>query len=412
MSVSSDGINTGCYWDLKYAPNTKRSDQETADELRELLLDATRIHLRSDVPVGVFLSGGLDSSAMVSLLDEAGFKNLKTFSVAYDEGAAFDETKYAQLVADRFKTDHHVLYVDSKEFRDFIPSYVWYMDEPITEAPAISLYFVSKLLRQHVTVALSGEGSDELFAGYNSYQRMLRFEAYRKLPEGIRKKLLEPLATLTGNKKVLRYVRQAAQPLEQRYLGVPFNDPAYKDVLYTDQFREAIGHPISPLMPFYSRSRDWDALSRMLYTDLKAWLVDDLLVKADKMTMANAVELRVPFLDYRVVEFAATIPSDMKIRDGNVKWILKQAMKGRLPDEILTRKKQGFPTPLALMFQNELSGYVRDVLLSERCVSRRYFKRSAVEAIIDEHVSKKKDHHIVLWKLIVLEEWHRRSMDV
>jgi asparagine synthase (glutamine-hydrolysing) len=411
MSISPDGIKSGCYWDVQYAPDLQRSEQDTTSQLRELLIDATKKHLRSDVPVGVFLSGGLDSSATVALLSEAGVNNLKTFCVAYDEGSDYDESKYARLVADRFHTDHHVLYVDSKQFQEFIPGYVWHMDEPVTEAPAISLYFVSRLLRQHAIVALSGEGSDELFAGYNTYRRMLWYETYRKLPEAVRMRLLEPLVRATGNQKLLGYTRQARLSLEQRYQGVPFNDHAYKDRLYTNEFKTAMQDAEGILAPYYSRSRDWDALSRMLYIDLKTWLVDDLLIKADKMTMAHGVELRVPFLDHRVVEFAATIPSNMKIRNSEPKWILKEAMRDRLPAEILTRKKQGFPTPLNLMFQRDLSGYIRDLLLSSRALGRSYFKRQALENLIDEHVAKKKDHYIVLWKLIVLEEWHRQFAD-
>jgi asparagine synthase (glutamine-hydrolysing) len=411
MSVTADGVKSGSYWNLQFKPNAHRTAEDTATELRELLLDAVKIHLRSDVPIGVFLSGGLDSSTMVALAAEAGVEDLKTFSVAYDEGSEFDETPYARMVADRYHTDHRVLYVDPAQFRDSIPSYVWYMDEPVTEAPAISLYFIAKHLRQYVTVALSGEGSDELFGGYDGYQRMQRFELYRRLPETLRSGL-ESLTGLTGNAKLRRYALQARQPLEQRYKGVSIQDASYKDLLYSNEFRSLLGRGDDPLAAYYAQTRGYDTLSRMLYNDLRTWLVDDLLIKADRMTMANSVELRVPFLDYRVVDFAATIPSHMKIRKGQSKWILKQAIHDRLPEQILSRKKLGFPAPLSLMFQNELSGYIRDVLLSERCTSRSYFKRDAVEQLIDEHIGKKKDHHIVLWKLIVLEEWHRQFMDV
>lgn len=411
MWVRPTGLTSRSYWDVHYAPNLTRTATQTAEELRDLLLDAAKIHMRSDVPVGVFLSGGVDSSTTVALLAEEGFENLKTFCVAYGHGSDYDETKYARLVADRFRTDHHVLYVTADEFKDFIPRYVWHMDEPVTEAAAISLYFISKLLREHVTVALSGEGSDELFGGYGVYRRQQNFEAYRKLPAVIRQGILEPLCRLSGNRKLREYARLASLPLEKRYFGVPYNDSRYKQFLYADDFWAAVGANDDPLATYYDQTRDNDALSRMLYNDLKTWLVDDLLIKADKMTMANSVELRVPFLDYRVVEYAASIPSRMKIRRGEGKWILKQAMKNRLPDEILTRTKMGFPTPLRLMFQEDLSSYVYDLLLAERSINRAYFKREAIESLIAEHMSKKADHHIVLWKLIVLEEWHKQFVD-
>jgi asparagine synthase (glutamine-hydrolysing) len=417
LQISPEGIQCTSYWDLEYVPNLQRNPQETADELRELLLDAMRIHLRSDVPVGVFLSGGLDSSATVALLAEAGIHNLQTFSVAYPAGAQYDETPFARLVADRFQTDHHVLYVDPNQFLDCIPHFIWYMDEPVAEAPAIAFYLIAKLLREHVTVALSGEGADELFAGYAVYRYMRWIEAYRKLPEGIRSRLdsllLEPILNVIGTEKMRKYFRLAHQPLNERYRGVSNYDPEYKEFLYTDDFSAALAtNPIlDPLALYYAKTQRLDALTQMLYSDLNTWLVDDLLIKADRMTMAHSVELRVPFLDYRVIEYAATIPSNMKLRAGVVKWILKRAMKDRLPKEILTRKKMGFPTPLASMFQRDLSGYLRDLLLSPKCLNRQYFKRQAVERLIEENTSRKKDHHRVLWQLVVLEEWHRQFID-
>jgi asparagine synthase (glutamine-hydrolysing) len=411
LQISSKGIQAGSYWDLEYAPNYQRNAQQTAEELRALLLDAMRIHLRSDVPVGVFLSGGLDSSATVALLTEAGIHNLKTFSVAYQTGGRDDEP-YARLVADRFNTDHHTLYVDPTEFVDCIPRFIWYMDEPVADAPAIAFYLIAKLLREHVTVALSGEGADELFGGYAVYRYMRWIETYRDVPEHVRD-FVKPTLHLIGTQKIRKYLQLAEHPLESRYRGVSNYDPSYQESLYTDELREALGaHPtVNPLAEHYSKTYGHDVLTRMLYVDLKSWLVDDLLIKADRMTMANSVELRVPFLDYRVIEYAATIPSSMKLRGGVVKWILKQAMRDRLPKEILRRKKMGFPTPVALMFQQDLSGYLRDLLLSSRCLGRRYFKPNAVEKLIEENCRQKKDHHRILWQLVVLEEWHRRFID-
>jgi asparagine synthase (glutamine-hydrolysing) len=412
MQISQQGIRSDFYWDLEYAPNHRRSFHETAEELRELLLDAARIHMRSDVPVGVFLSGGLDSSATVALLAEAGIRNLSTFSVAHEAGAEFDETPYARLVADRFQTNHHVLYMNPNQFLDCIPHFVWHMEEPVAEFPGLAFYLIAKLLREHVTVALSGEGADELFAGYSVYRYMRWIEAYRKVPERIRS-ILQPILDNIGTEKTRKYSRLARHPIESRYRGVFNSDPLDKESLYTDDFRGALAtQPVAdPLSSYFSKTHTEDVLTQMLYADLKTWLVDDLLIKADRMTMANSVELRVPFLDYRVIEYAATIPSNMKIRGGTVKWILKQAMKGRLPAQILTRKKMGFPTPLASMLRQDLSGYLRDLLLSSVCLNRRYFNRQRVENLIDQHTRKTKDHHRLLWQLIVLEEWHRRFVD-
>ncbi len=413
LLVTADGMTCREYWDVRYAPDRSRSAEDTAAELRGLLLDVTRVHLRSDVPVGVFLSGGLDSSAVVSLLSEAGIRGIKTFSVAYRDGEAFDESRYATLVSQAFGTEHHVLYVDPAQFQDFIPGYVWHMDEPVTEAAALSLYFVSRELRQHVTVALSGEGADELFAGYDIYRYMLWLERYRRAPSLLRSAIAEPIVSMVRHPKIRKYLAMARRPLTERYLGVGVSQPWQRTGLYAPGMRDALRPADNgdPLRAYYERSAGQDTLSRMLYLDLKTWLVDDLLIKADKMTMANGVELRVPFLDHRVVEFAATVPSNLKLRGGGVKWILKKAMASRLPNEILTRRKVGFPTPLERMFRRPLAGYLQELLLSPRAIGRGYFDPREVKRLADEHISGAADHHRVLWQLVVLEEWHRAFID-
>ena len=411
LQISRGGIKSDFYWDLRYAPNERRSCQETAEELRKILLDATRVHMRSDVPVGVFLSGGLDSSVTVALLAEAGVQNLNTFSVAHTAGGQYDETAYARLVSEQFQTNHRVLYMNSSQFLGCIPSYVWHMDEPVGESPGLAFYLIAKLLREHVTVALSGEGSDELFAGYSVYRYMCWVESYRRLP-GHMRSFIGPVFDRIGSEKTRKYSRLARYPLESRYRGV-FNYSSQTDDLYTDDFRAALGADAEadPLALHFSKTRGRDPLTQMLYADLKTWLPDELLIKADRMTMANSVELRVPFLDHRVIEYAATIPSNMKIRRGVGKWILKLAMKNRLPRKILTRKKMGFPTPMTLMLQRDLLGYTRDLLLSSSCLNRHYFKRQTLERLLEEHSRKVRDHKAILWQLIVLEEWHKQFID-
>jgi len=412
LTVTADGLTCREYWDVQYAPDRSRSAEDTASQLHELLLDVTRMHLRSDVPVGVFLSGGLDSSAVVSLLSEAGISGIKTFSVAYRDGEEFDESEYARLVSRQFGTEHRVLYVDPAQFQDFIPAYVWHMDEPVTEAAALSLYFVSRELRQHVTVALSGEGADELFAGYQIYRYMLWLEQYRRAPSLLRSAVVEPLLAKIPHARLQKYLAMARLPLARRYLGVGVSQPWQRTALYSAGMRDAVSRAGGDaLRAYYDRSAGQDALTQMLYLDLKTWLVDDLLIKADKMTMANAVELRVPFLDHRVVEFAATVPPDLKLRRGNAKWILKKAMASRLPPAILRRPKVGFPTPLERMFRSPLAAYLYDLLLSPRCLARDYFDPQQVRRLVVEHITGAHDHHRVLWQLVVLEEWHRAFID-
>lgn len=405
-------LQTTCYWDLSFAGQVDAGLDRHREEVRELLTDAVALRLRSDVPLGVFLSGGLDSSAVVALLAPGASSGLKTFSVAYDFGPEYNETPYAREVAARFGTDHHELFVSPREFLDFIPQYCWHMDEPVTEAAAISLFQVSRLAREHVVVCLSGEGSDELFAGYDFYRYNLALEKARGLLGERGSRALGALGRkLTRARKIRKYLDLASQPLETRYRGISSYEDRPKSRLYSQGFAEVASQGSAPLAGFleglFRASRDWDPLSRMLHFDTKTWLVDDLLIKADRMSMATSIELRVPFLDHRLVEYAARVPSHYKIHRGDTKFVLKQVLQGRLPDSVLQRKKMGFPTPLELMFRGELFGYAHDLLLSQQA-QRGYFDRKEVERMLLAHRSGAEGNHRELWQLVVLEEWHRQ----
>jgi asparagine synthase (glutamine-hydrolysing) len=401
------------YWDLDFGGQSAQPLERHAEQTRTLLRESVALHLRSDVPLGVFLSGGLDSSAVVALLSRDASAGLKTFSVAYNFGPEYDETPYARIVADAFATDHHEIRVTPQEFVDFVPRYVWHMDEPVTEAAAISLYFVSKLAREQVVVCLSGEGADELFAGYDFYtynlaiERMQRFLG-RPLFSG-----LAALARATGRAgKLQKYLTLAGQPFESRYRGISSYEERKKLDLYTSSFASHAARGNDECGAFiqdlFRRSAQWDPLSRMLYFDTKTWLVDDLLIKADRMSMAASIELRVPFLDHRVVEFAASVPSRHKIRGRETKFLLKRSLEGSLPQEIIRRRKMGFPTPLDVMFRGELFDYANDVLLSRKATERGYFDPRRVERLLSDHRDRQASNHREIWQLVVLEEWHRR----
>ena len=291
------------------------------------------------------------------------------------------------------------------------------MDEPVTEAAAISLFFVSKLAKKKVTVALSGEGSDEIFAGYDLYQYMNVLEKYRGVVGQKGTELFAGMANkvLGKSHKVSKYLNMATQPLEKRYKGMSTYPDAQKEALYRPDFKVELekaktetGHGAFSAKLF-DKTKDNDQLSKMLYFDTKAWLVDDLLIKADRMSMATSVELRVPFLDYRLVEFAASIPSKHKINKGEGKYPLKKMMEGILPNDIIYRKKMGFPTPLKLMFQNELREYATNLLLAEDTRVHKFFKKERIAQLIEEHNADKYDHHKTLWQLVVLEEWLRKN---
>lgn len=415
LTVEDGRVRTREWWDLDLAAAAADplDDEEAADRALELLRDAVRLELRSDVPLGVFLSGGVDSSAVVALMAERGIDDIRTFTVAYDFGSGFDETRYARQVAQQFGTRHEEVFVSPREFQDFVPSMVWHMDEPVTEAAAISLFFVARLARRHgVVVVLSGEGSDEVFGGYPIYKYMSELERYRRVPAGLRRGLINPALGLLGP-KWRKYTALSEDPLERRYLGVSFYERAEKEALLRPELRARINGHDTPwlLSGWYERSRGSDPLARMMYNDLKTWLPDDLLVKADKMTMGCSVELRVPFLDHRLVELGARIPSRLKIRGWETKHVLKKALRPHLPAEILDRGKMGFPTPLARMFHGDMRSYVRDVVDSPRFHGRGYFRSERVRTLLDEHERGERDHHRVLWQLVVLEEWHRQFID-
>jgi asparagine synthase (glutamine-hydrolysing) len=411
LRVDREGVRLRQYWDLKVDPQ-EMSEADAVREATELLTDAVRLQLRSDVPLGVFLSGGVDSSAVVALMHEMGIRDIRTFTVAYDFGPQFDETRYARQVAEQFGTRHREVFVTPREFRDFIPDLVWHMDEPVTESAAISLFYVAKLAREDVVVVLSGEGSDEVFGGYPIYKYMQTLERYRRLPARLRNGVLNPALGLLGA-KWRKYTRLSGLPLAERYTGVSFYETPTKEALYRPEMRARFNGTAMPglLRPYYDKTEGQDPLLRMMYLDVKSWLPDDLLIKADKMTMASSVELRVPFLDHRLVELGGRLPPDLRIRGWTTKYVLKKAMEGRLPHEILHRGKMGFPTPLARMFAGDLRGYVADVLLSDRSLDRGYFRPEAVRTLVGDHLGGERDHHRVLWQLLVLEEWHRKFID-
>jgi asparagine synthase (glutamine-hydrolysing) len=291
------------------------------------------------------------------------------------------------------------------------------MDEPVTEAAAISLFYVSKLAREHVVVCLSGEGSDELFAGYDFYRYNLAIEKARSLcgPRPFRalSGLLRKAKRLT---KLHKYLDLASRPLDQRYRGISSYESGRKAQIYRRDFADlaARGNPACHgfLDRLFTRSRNWDPLSRMLYFDTKTWLVDDLLIKADRMSMATSIELRVPFLDHRLVEQAARLPSRHKLHGRQTKVVLKEVMRNRLAARIVSRRKMGFPTPLEIMLRGDLFDYARETLLSPQAVNRGYFEPRAVERLLLDHRHRQAANHREIWQLLVLEEWHRRFADV
>ncbi len=411
LSIKNGEVNIRQYWDIKYCREQDRGEAHYINQIQTLFESSVKLQLRSDVPLGVFLSGGVDSSAVVAMMSKLGIKDIKTFSVAWDYGKDFDETQYARKVSQQFKTDHTEYFMNADDFKNFLPDYIRHMDEPVTEAAAISLYYLAKKTREKVTVVLSGEGADEVFSGYSIYKFMDMVNQYKKVPKLLRKGITPIIKALSN--KLGKYAELSNFELEQSYAGVSFYDEKIKRKLYTNDFLSYADHnsSFSVLKPYYDRMQGHDNQAKMQYLDIKTWLVDDLLVKADRMSMAASLELRVPFLDHRFLQLSAILPLRYRHKGMISKYLLKKAMEPYLDNDILYRKKQGFPTPLAVMFKGPLKDYVASILLSKKTNERGYFNSQVVKLLITEHAAGSQDHHKILWQLLVLELWHREYID-
>ena len=406
------------YWDLSFS-ESGLSVEDAVEQLLQLLEESVRLHMISDVPIGFLLSGGLDSTAMLSLAADKTDQKISTFTVGFSGSGIVDERPYARLAARMFSTEHHEITVSSADFANFLPKYVWHMEEPVCEPPAIALYFVSKLARETVKVLISGEGGDEAFAGYPNYRNMLFIE---KLKNALGR--VKPLAqaSLAAANRLLRsrrlghYLCMLDLPLESYYYSRTSTPSRFfnrhPDELYSKDFAHFVqkARSLEPLTELFHRAPSRDAVAKMMYIDTKTWLPDDLLIKADKITMANSVELRVPLLDHRVLEFAAALPSDYKVRGFQTKFIAKKALGRVVPEAIVKRKKAGFPVPYASWLRTELRDWLDGVLLDARTTTRGYFQKKTIEKMLCRD-RESGGYSKELFTLAVLELWHREFID-
>ena len=405
------------YWDLSFAPTpAKISLNEATEQLRLLLKETVRDHMMSDVPVGFLLSGGIDSTALLSFAVNETDKEISTFTIGFEGHNFADERKYAALAAKKFGTKHYDMTMGAKDFLDFLPKYIWHMEEPVCEPPAIALYYVSKLAKGHVKVLLSGEGGDEAFAGYPNYRNMVwleRFKRFLSPLNGLASGLMNKAAVLGNLKRLKKYAQLTAMPLERYYLSRSSTPYSYFNLnsgsLYSAAFSEEVNKSLSggiALNLFHNVQAQHD-LNKMLYVDTKTWLPDDLLIKADKITMANSLELRVPLLDHKVLEFAAALPPEYKLRGFDTKYILKRAFRDKVPEEILKRKKTGFPVPYGQWMAKDIRDWVQDVLRDQKTLERGYFKKDSITEILDNSAVLPKE----VFSLLTLELWHRVFVD-
>jgi len=403
------------YWSIESLPSVGvESFKESLDKLKLMLCETIKMQMVSEVPVGVFLSGGLDSSAVVALMRQLDVGEIKTFSVGYKDFQDVSELEYARKVARHFGTKHFEFYLEFGEFIQSIETLLEFSEEPLVESAAIALYHLARLAKNEATVLLSGEGADEIFAGYPIYKRMSTLERIYRVAALVPEDLLSKLRKrLPLTEKQAKYFDWISVPLHGRYKTVP-NDvtDSIRTEMYTPEFREYAGSRVEEFFrKDIEKGPDGTLLARMLRLDMKYWLPDDILLKADKMTMAASIELRVPFLDARLVEFALSLTDRCKLRGGEGKYILKKAMEGLLPREIIYRKKKGFPVPIREWFREGLYESARSTLLSTRFLSRGIVRRDYVERILESHRAGKEDHSRRIFSLLTLEMWMRRYVD-
>ena len=410
------------YWRLYFnsSHHTDFDTQELSDRIRTELEESVRRRLISDVPLGAFLSGGVDSSLIVGLMAKLTDHPVKTFSIGFEE-KDFDELYYARIVANHFSTDHHEFIVKPDAI-EILPKLVWHYNEPFADSSAIPTYYVANMTKDYVKVVLTGDAGDENFAGYPRYLRSRWVASFTRIPDKLRKDLLpkflrassglhlreKTLNRLSGFMEALS-TDQARNYAEQ----IKIFNAKEKENIYAKDFGQKVEKidPLNFLVNKFEESGTEDFLEQMLYADINSYLPEDLLIKMDIATMANSLEARVPFLDHHFMEFVAGIPSQLKLKGFKSKFILREAFRDFLPKAIFKRRKMGFGVPISRWFRNELKDYVYEILLDPRTLNRGYFRRDGIEHLLNDHMAARYDHSSKIWALLFLENWFRVFID-
>ncbi|HTZ95269.1 MAG TPA: asparagine synthase (glutamine-hydrolyzing) [Terriglobales bacterium] len=408
------------YWDLKFSKPSEPWTLAGAErKLSELLAESVELHMIADVPVGILLSGGVDSTAVLSCAAERTEKEISTYTVGFSGSGFADERPYAKLVAEKFRSRHRDMTISAANFAEFLPKYVWHMEEPVCEPPAIAMYYVSKMARNYVKVLLSGEGGDEAFAGYNNYRSIVWMERLKRICPPLNGTMAWGLSQLNSHlhsTRLAKYTPLLGAIFPQYYYSRTSTPFRYSGngigELFSTDFSSSIDKEfvVEPLRRLFAAVKDESILNQMLYIDTKTWLPDDLLIKADKMTMANSLELRVPLLDHRLLEFAASLPAHFKLNCFTMKYIWKKSLSKRIPGAILKRKKAGFPVPYESWLRNEFRDDIRDILTDRKTLERGYFQKQGIEQLIKANV----EHGLYakeVFSLVTLELWHRMFLD-
>ncbi len=408
------------YWLPDFHKKIKITDAEAEEETLRLLREATKMRMISEVPLGAFLSGGVDSSTVVALMAEFSEKPVKTFSIGFEE-EDFSELKYAKIVAEHVGAEHHEFIVKPNAI-EILPTLVEHYGEPYADSSAIPTYYVSHETRKHVTVALNGDGGDESFAGYERYLAMRLSEQYHKIPGILRKGLIENAVNLIPTSELKRsrvrdlkrFLKSASLPKVERYFKwVSAIDRVSKETLYTEDFKAQVNGSDSAqfLTQWFNKSNGTGIVDAAMFADQMTYLPNDLLVKVDIASMANSLEARSPLLDHKVIEFAASLPENIKLKGTENKSLLKKVASRLVPKEVIYRRKMGFGVPITHWLRGELKDYLRENLLSEKFVGRGIFKKEVVEKLVSEHIKGEKDHVWQLWTLLMLELWFQKFID-
>jgi asparagine synthase (glutamine-hydrolysing) len=410
------------YWKLNFIsnPNACKNQFELCDRIRAGLEESIKLRLISDVPLGAFLSGGVDSSIIVGMMAKLSAKPVKTFSIGFEE-KDFDELSYARLVSKHFATEHHEFVVRPNAI-EILPKLVWHYNEPFADSSAIPTYYLSNMTKDFVKVVLTGDAGDENFAGYPRYLRSKWVALFTKIPEKVRRDLipsfLRIFSSLHWREKTFNRLAdfmellsfdQARNYAEQ----IKIFNAKEKNKIYTKEMAHCLeaDDSLNFLSEKYKEIETNDLLDKLLYVDINSYLPEDLLVKMDIATMTNSLEARVPFLDHKFMELVAGIPSRLKLKGSMTKFILKKAYSDFLPEAILKRKKMGFGVPISRWIRNELRNYVYEVLLDSKTLNRGYFKKEGIKCLLEEHMALRYDHSAKIWALLFLEIWFRIFID-
>ena len=410
-------IDVRQYWDLpQYDTCVPRSEEECLEEMEARLAESVRLRLISDVPLGALLSGGTDSSIVVALMARASSKPVKTFSIGFHHHD-FNETQYARLVAEKFATDHHELTVES-DVLETVETLTASMDEPFGDSSMLPTYYVSCLARKHVKVALSGDGGDEIFGGYDRYPVHLRRKNFERIPHWARRFYREKIyPLLPEDMRGKKFSYNVSLPWQERYIDSISYLPSFdRDIkLLSDDFRKILlagENPEAVMLGHFADAKATDPVSRLLYLDTKTYMVGDVLTKVDRMSMATSLEVRVPLLDHTFVEWATGLPSSWKMRGLQQKYILRKlAERIGVPQAALNRPKQGFALPLVHWIRNDLKDLIISVLLDSRSLHRGYFRPEGIRRMLDEHFRQRRDHSHGIWRLLIFELWHRNFLE-